>query len=134
MDMSAKDITSAISTGAPYVAGNFAPLMNEVTAFDLEVVGRIPETLSGRFLRMGPNPVDEPDTAWLRSYHWFMGTGMAHGLRLREGRAEWFRSRFVLDRHAAKVRRVKPIPGPGEGKRDIPSTRILFLSAVSSAP
>ena len=51
-------------------------------------------------------------------YHWFAGTGMAHGLRLREGKAEWFRSRFILDRNAARVLNRKPLPGPGEGVRD----------------
>ncbi len=97
------NIPSANSTGAPYVAGNFAPLKSEVTAFDLEVIGRVPEELTGRFLRIGPNPVDEPDLVRLVRYHWFAGTGMAHGLRLRGGKAEWFRSRFVIDRDAAKV-------------------------------
>lgn len=109
---------SAGSTGAPYVSANFAPLMDEVTAFDLKVVGRIPDTLHGRFLRIGPNPVEEPNVGWVKGYHWFAGGGMAHGLRLRDGKAEWYRSRFVLDRHTAEVRRVKPIGGPGEGKRD----------------
>ncbi len=118
MQMSATDLSSADSTGAPYVTGNFAPLMNEVTAFDLEVVGRIPDTLNGRFLRIGPNPVEEPDPVWLRGHHWFAGAGMAHGLRLRDGKAEWFRSRFVLDTKTARTRRVAPIGGPGEGKRD----------------
>lgn len=109
---------SANSTGQPYVSGNFAPLMNEVTAFDLKVTGKIPETLNGRFLRIGPNPVDEPHPLWLVGHHWFAGAGMAHGLRLRDGKAEWFRSRFVVDRHTAKVRRIKQIPGPGDGERD----------------
>lgn len=105
-------------TGAPYIAGNFAPLKNEVTAFDLEVVGHVPDALNGRFLRIGPNPVDEPDPQWLRGYHWFMGAGMVHGLRLRDGRAEWFRSRFVMDSHTAKVRGRAPVGGPGAGRRD----------------
>lgn len=108
----------ANSTGAPYVAGNFAPLMNEVTAFDLKVTGKIPEALNGRFLRIGPNPVDEPHPLWLVGHHWFAGAGMAHGLRLHDGKAEWFRSRFVVDEHTAKIRRIKPLPGPGEGQRD----------------
>jgi carotenoid cleavage dioxygenase len=118
MTQPAKNIPSADSTGAPYVTGNFAPLMNEVTAFDLEVSGRIPEELNGRFLRIGPNPVDEPDPQWLMGHHWFAGAGMAHGLRLRGGKAEWFRSRFVVDEHTAKIRRRKPLPGPGQGLRD----------------
>ena len=58
MNLTTIELPSIDSTGAPYVAGNFAPLMNEVTAFDLEVIGHIPETLNGRFLRIGPNPVD----------------------------------------------------------------------------
>jgi len=111
-------LPSQNSTGAPYVAGNFAPLRSEVTAIDLEVVGRIPEELTGRFLRIGPNPIDELDLVRLVRHHWFAGSGMAHGLRLRGGKAEWFRSRFVLDSHAAKILSRKPIPGPGEGRRD----------------
>src|SRR5215470_15281232 len=101
MKLTTEKIPSANSTGAPYVAGNFAPLKSEVTAVDLEVIGRVPEELTNRFLRIGPNPVDEPDLARLARHHWFAGAGMAHGLRLRGGKAEWFRSRFVLDRHAA---------------------------------
>src|SRR5262245_8473940 len=111
-------IPSANSTGAPYVAGNFAPLKSEVTAFDLEVIGQVPEELTGRFFRMGPNPAGEMDQARLAHYHWFSGTGMAHGLRLREGKAEWFRSRYILDRDAAQILGRTPLPGPGEGVRD----------------
>ena len=76
----------------PYLAGNFAPLPAEVTAFDLPVVhGGVPEALTGRYVRNGPNPLaPDPDT-----YHWFTGTGMVHGIRLDGGRAEWYRSRFV---------------------------------------
>src|SRR5262245_29568705 len=59
MHPTTEKIPSANSTGAPYVVGNFAPLKSEVTAFDLEVIGHVPEELSGRFLRIGPNPIDE---------------------------------------------------------------------------
>ena len=68
-------------------------MTEEVTAFDLEVTGTIPEGLDGRLLRNGPNPhlpVERPE-----SYHWFTGDGMVHGLRLRDGRAEWYRNRWV---------------------------------------
>ena len=37
---------------------------------------------------------------------------------MRDGKAEWFRSRFVVDEHTARIRRIKPIPGPGAGQRD----------------
>lgn len=49
------------SPGAPYVAANFAPLKSEVTAVDLDVIGHVPEELTGRFLRIGPNPIDNLD-------------------------------------------------------------------------
>jgi len=118
MNTTAGTILSTNSTGAPYIKGNFAPLKSEVTAFDLEVIGKIPEELEGRFCRMGPNPVGEMDQERLARYHWYLGTGMAHGLRLRDGKAEWFRSRFILDRDAVKRLNRKPLPGPGEGVRD----------------
>ena len=118
MSTTSTAIPSANSTGAPYVAGNFAPLRSEVTSFDLEVIGHVPEELTGRFLRIGPNPIDELDRVRLVRHHWFAGTGMAHGLRLRAGKAEWFRSRFVLDRDAARVLSRKRMSGPSEGTRD----------------
>jgi len=114
-----------VSTGAPYLAGNFGPVEDETTAFDLDVIGRIPPELNGRFLRIGPNPAADPDPV---SYHWFTGTGMAHGLRLREGKAEWFRSRFVVDRDAAVARGREPIGGPGQGTRD-GSVNTNFMNA-----
>ncbi len=77
----------------PYLTGAAAPVREEVTAFDLPVTGTIPAELDGRFLRNGPNPKD-PDPA---AYHWFVGEGMVHGVRLRDGRAEWYRNRWTID-------------------------------------
>ncbi len=99
----------------PFLSGNFAPVEAETTCFDLEVHGKIPEGLDGRFLRIGPNPIGPIDPL---NFHWFVGTGMAHGLRLRGGRAEWYRSRFVLDAEAVAALGRAPIPGPGAGGRD----------------
>lgn len=76
----------------PFTQGNYAPVRQEVTCTDLPVVGRIPEHLDGRYLRNGPNPSAEIDP---EAYHWFMGDGMVHGIRLRDGRAEWYRNRWV---------------------------------------
>ncbi|WP_280200806.1 carotenoid oxygenase family protein [Nocardia cyriacigeorgica] len=75
-----------------YLDGNFAPVQQELTAFDLPVTGTIPDFLDGRYVRNGPNPIGEvdPDT-----YHWFMGDGMVHGVRLAEGNARWYRNRWV---------------------------------------
>lgn len=76
----------------PYLESNYAPVTEEHTVTELKVTGHIPEHLDGRFLRNGPNPVSELDPA---TYHWFMGDGMVHGIRLRDGRAEWYRNRWV---------------------------------------
>jgi carotenoid cleavage dioxygenase len=78
--------------GNKFLEGNFAPVSQEHTITGLDVTGRIPEFLDGRYLRNGPNPLSEVDPA---AYHWFMGDGMVHGVRLRDGKAEWYRNRWV---------------------------------------
>lgn len=75
-----------------HLAGNYAPVTEEVDAFDLEVEGSLPPELSGVFVRNGSNPRAGS------SGHWFLGDGMLHGVRLREGRAEWYRNRWVRTR------------------------------------
>ena len=67
-----------------YLAGNYAPVIDELTATDLPVSGSLPDALCGRYLRNGPNPVTSPEPS---SYHWFSGDGMVHGIRIRDGRA-----------------------------------------------
>ena len=101
--------------GNPYLEGNFAPVEVETTAFDLPVVGHIPEMLEGRLLRIGPNPLGAVDP---QTYHWFLGAGMVHGLRLRGGRAEWYRNRFVVSDTIATALGRSALPGPRNGPRD----------------
>ena len=91
-----------------YLSVNFAPVETEITATDLPIIGQLPKELNGRYLRNGPNPLDvaEPST-----HHWFLGDGMVHGIRLNEGRAAWYRNRYIgSDRVASKLGR--PIAGP----------------------
>ena len=80
----------------PYLAANFGPVEVESTVTDLQVTGTIPTELNGRFLRNGPNPMGDADG----SYHWFTGRGMVHGVRLQEGKALWYRNRYVGGSHA----------------------------------
>jgi carotenoid cleavage dioxygenase-like enzyme len=75
-----------------HLLGNFAPVSKEVTAFDLPVQGTVPHALRGRYLRNGPNPKTGT------SPHWFLGDGMLHGVELRDGRAVWYRNRWVKTR------------------------------------
>jgi carotenoid cleavage dioxygenase-like enzyme len=73
-----------------YLTGHLAPVPDEIDAVDLPVEGALPPELTGRYLRNGPNPLPGQDPG-----HWFIGHGMIHGVRLREGRAEWYRNRWV---------------------------------------
>ncbi|MET9358479.1 carotenoid oxygenase family protein [Streptomyces sp. NPDC006617] len=80
------------SGATPLLEGAFAPVTEELTVFDLHVVGRVPRDLDGRYLRNGPNALGVED---VRAHHWMIGDGMVHGVRLRGGRAEWYRNRWV---------------------------------------
>jgi carotenoid cleavage dioxygenase len=73
-----------------YLSGDLAPVPDEIGAFDLPVTGTLPAELAGRYFRNGPNPLPGQDPG-----HWFTGPGMIHGIRLRDGRAEWYRNRWV---------------------------------------
>lgn len=80
---------SVPASGPWWMRGNFAPVHEEVDAVDLEVAGSLPPELSGLFVRNGSNP------AVGESPHWFLGDGMLHGVRLEQGRAAWYRNRWV---------------------------------------
>ncbi|MBO0854275.1 MAG: carotenoid oxygenase family protein [Nocardia sp.] len=91
--------------GNQFLEGAFAPISREYTLTDLRVTGSIPDHLDGRYLRNGPNPVGELDPAL---YNWFIGDGMVHGVRLREGCAEWYRNRWVRGPVTAKALGERP--------------------------
>jgi carotenoid cleavage dioxygenase-like enzyme len=92
----------------PYLSGNFAPIEEELTSFDLDVTGEIPRELEGRLLRIGPNPIGPiPD-----NYHWFLGNGMVHGVRLSGGKALWYRNRYVQDDQVVAAKGLPPVEGP----------------------
>ena len=82
------DASAIFGTGQFFQRGNYAPVTDELTEFDLPVEGAIPAELDGWYLRNGPNP--RQATA-----HWFTGDGMIHGVRLEGGRAAWYRNRWV---------------------------------------
>ena len=120
----------------PFLEGAFAPVKEETTAFDLPVTGRLPAGLTGRYLRNGPNQLglDDPN------YHWFLGPGMVHGVRLRDGRAEWYRNRWVRSRQQAESLGEKWPPGPVHSDMDFAAnTHIIahagrYLATVESGP
>lgn len=80
------DTSTLFGSGEFFRLGNYAPVAEELTAFDLPVQGSIPAELNGWYLRNGPNPRKPAG-------HWFAGDGMIHGVRIEAGRAAWYRNR-----------------------------------------
>ncbi|MEI5131914.1 carotenoid oxygenase family protein [Streptomyces libani] len=104
-------------TGNRYLSGAFTPVTEEITAYDLPVTGRLPAHLNGRYLRNGPNPLGIEDAA---THLWTLGAGMVHGVRIRDGRAEWYRNRWV--RSTAVADRL------GEPRRGTPVDELMDIS------
>jgi carotenoid cleavage dioxygenase len=82
-------MTAIDETTPMHLRGNGRPVTEEHTLTDLAVQGTLPAELDGRYLRNGANPI----TGF--SAHPFFGDGMIHGIRVRDGRADWYRNRYV---------------------------------------
>ncbi|AZG44540.1 carotenoid oxygenase family protein [Gordonia insulae] len=116
-----------------YVSGPYAPVADEITAVDLPVEGELPAELNGRYVRNGPNPADVGSLD-LRAHHWFVGDGMVHGVRLRDGRAEWYRNRFVGSAKMSAARGLPDIPGPNwSGNQVGPNTSVAGFAGTTWA-
>src|SRR4051794_36848244 len=99
-----------IGLAAPWwVIDAWAPVPDELTAFDLPVTGAIPAGLEGTFVRNGPNPAADPPI------HPFLGDGMLHGVELAGGRAVAYRNRWVRTRQLLE-RAPRTLP---DGRRDL---------------
>jgi len=95
--------------------GNGAPVTEELTLTELPVTGAIPPELDGRYLRNGANPFTG------ESDHPFLGDGMIHGVRLRDGKAEWYRNRYVQTPFISAPDR--PIIEADSGGRDMAASK-----------
>jgi 8'-apo-carotenoid 13,14-cleaving dioxygenase len=105
----------------PFLERVHAPLEEERTCTELSVTGEIPSELDGRYVRNGPNPITPPKAA---AHHWFFGDAMLHGVRLRAGRAEWYRNRWI--RGLAVSRALGERAAPGKRRRsDVVNTNIV---------
>jgi carotenoid cleavage dioxygenase len=102
----------------PYLTGIHTPMTAELTLTDLPVTCAIPAFLNGRYLRIGPNPAGHPNPA---RYHWFTGDGMVHGIRIENGKAAWYRNRWVRSTRVSRLLNEPAAPGPR-----------LFESAVNT--
>ena len=106
----------------PYLVGIHAPMASELTIDDLSVTGTIPAALNGRYIRIGPNPAAPAHHA---SYHWFTGDGMVHGVKLKGGKAEWYRNRWIKSKKVTAALGLADTPGPRHGPSDTVNTNVL---------
>ncbi|MGJ8537589.1 MAG: carotenoid oxygenase family protein, partial [Parasphingopyxis sp.] len=123
--MGVSKVSAALKTRSddhPYLTGVHKPMETELTLTELEVDGAIPAALDGRYLRIGPNPVTPPNPA---TYHWFLGDGMAHGLRIRNGKAEWYRNRWIRCEAVSKALGEPLVPCPEDRERGSANTNIV---------
>jgi carotenoid cleavage dioxygenase-like enzyme len=110
-------------TNSPYVVGINAPMRSELTLQDLALTGSIPAGLNGRYLKIGANPVS-PNAA---GQHWFLGDGMVHGIAIRDGKALWYRNRWIRSRPAAAALGTEAAAGPRRGRSDTVNTNVVDI-------
>jgi carotenoid cleavage dioxygenase-like enzyme len=113
-----------------WLQGDFAPVKREVEAVDLEIEGSLPRDLSGLYVRNGSNPLP----GW--APHWFLGDGMVHGVNIANGKATWYRNRYVQTTllAAGGGLTAKGAPGDAAGLSNVSSVhhggKLLTLGEV----
>ena len=113
--------------GNPFLHGIHTPLTEEFTLDTPTVTGTIPAELDGRYVRIGPNPFGETG----KGHHWFLGDGMVHGVRLKDGKAEWYRNRFIRSAELEGKGGPPAVGGPRRGFGDTVNTNVLNLDSVA---
>ena len=105
----------------PFLGGIHTPLDEELTLADLKVTGEIPVGLDGTYARIGPNPFGQDQ----EGHHWFVGDGMVHGVRLKDGKARWYRNRYIRSKDLEAKGGPKAVGGPRRGFGDTVNTNVL---------
>lgn len=111
MTDTAADPTNLPDASPFHMRGNYAPVPDELTEYDLPVEGAIPPEIDGWYLRNGSNPRTPTG-------HWFIGDGMIHGVRISDGAAQWYRNRWI---RTDSFETPFPVYGP-DGTRNLRSS------------
>jgi carotenoid cleavage dioxygenase-like enzyme len=109
MDVQVSRVIDDQAVRDSYRTGVYERATFETNSFELPVTGELPRELTGRYLRLGPNPVTSSDPA---KYHWWLGDGMMHAVHLIAGRADWYRSRFMRTAQVAEAFGLPSAPTP----------------------
>ena len=112
-----------------FLTGIHEPMRDELSIDKLTVSGEIPAALHGVYARIGPNPF-KPDP---RGHHWFVGDGMVHGIRLSNGKAEWYHNRFIRAGTLERKGGPEAAAGPRRGARDTVNTNVVKLAGKTLA-
>ena len=112
-----------------FMRGLHTPMTEEKTLSNLTVTGAIPAELDGRYVRIGPNP----QFAEGKGHHWFAGDGMVHGIKLKGGRAEWYRNRYIRSNALEAASGIKAAPGPRRGMGDTVNTNVIQVAGKTLA-
>lgn len=115
--------SSGLPRSTTHLLGSgYRPVTDETTSTDLHVLGTLPPQLDGTFLRIGPNAHGGHDPA---VDHAFGGDGMVHALRLGDGRAHWYRNRWLRGDAVSAALGELPAPGPRRGLDDNVNANIV---------
>ena len=106
----------------PFLHGIHQPIEKELTFEELEWSGSIPPELDGLYVRNGPNPIGSPEES---THHWFLGDGMIHGLKLKNGRPQWYKNRWVRSTSVSRKLGEEPVPGPRNSLVDTVNTNVI---------
>ncbi|CAN0583608.1 unnamed protein product, partial [Laminaria digitata] len=96
----------------------------------MQVTGTIPDQLDGRYLRIGPNPLKKAHSP---SHHWFVGDGMAHGIRIKGGEAAWYRNRWIRSNAVSDALGEPRKPGVRNPRSDTANTNIVGIDGRTFA-
>ena len=105
-----------------WTRGTKAPVADELDVTDLVVTEGVLPPISGRLVRMGPNPVGPVDA----NYQWFSGTGMAHAIDLHGGHPTRFGNRWVRTPEVSEALEEVPAVAPG-AETDLANTSALVV-------
>lgn len=115
--------------GHTFLTGIHTPLEEEFSLENLEVKGEIPSHLDGRYVRIGPNPIN-PNPA---THHWFLGDGMVHGVKLKNGKAEWYKNRWIRSNEVSAHLGEAAMPGERHPRTDTANTNVLAMGGQTMA-